>query len=361
MTSFLSGLRPLFPLLFVAFFATNAPAAGDAAKAVDAYAAFKQIVYQEPPASIANDEEKAAAWYRAYFVQAGDAALNFFTEHPQDPRRWEAANLYSLYAHNLRDPVRMEKGRALSAEALAAKDISERDWTTAKQRQISDRMAPLWAASRKGEKIDLAEARQGLDELAARYPQSSALGALEFRYVTLLKTQDPKAALAQLEKLTRSGNAEVAKISAGQLRIMRMSEHPAEMSFTALDGREVDLKHLRGRVVLIDFWATWCGPCVAEIPNIKKVYEAYHDRGFEVIGITLDQPSDETKVRAFLKERNLPWPQFLDRENRTNRFATEYGIIAIPTPLLLDQEGRLVSDQARGPKLESEVKRLLKL
>lgn len=150
-----------------------------------------------------------------------------------------------------------------------------------------------------------------------------------------------------------------------------------ELSFTAVDGRVVDLRSLRGKVVLIDFWATWCGPCIAELPNIKKVYTDYHARGFEIVGIALENarlaPTDTAEQAAikhaqakqvltdFTAKHELTWPHYYDGKFWKNDLAVRYGIQSIPAMFLLDREGRLVSTDARGEKLEAEVKRLLGL
>jgi peroxiredoxin len=129
-----------------------------------------------------------------------------------------------------------------------------------------------------------------------------------------------------------------------------------DMKFTATDGTEVDLAKMKGKVVLIDFWATWCGPCVAEIPNVKKTYEKLHSKGFEIIGISLD--SNEDKLTQFIKKKDMPWPQYFDGKGWKNKISTQHGIRSIPAMWLVDKEGNLVDKKART-NLEEKVEKLL--
>jgi len=131
---------------------------------------------------------------------------------------------------------------------------------------------------------------------------------------------------------------------------------PLDMRFTALDGREVDLTKLKGKVVLVEFWSTTCGPCIGEMPRVKATYEKLHERGFEVIAISLDDK--ESALREFIKEKELPWPQHFDGKGWSNKFALQYGIFSIPTIWLLDKRGNLRDTNARGD-LERGVERLL--
>jgi thiol-disulfide isomerase/thioredoxin len=132
---------------------------------------------------------------------------------------------------------------------------------------------------------------------------------------------------------------------------------PLDIRFTALDGREVDLAKLKGKVVLVEFWSTTCGPCVGEMPTVKGVYQKLHDQGFEVVGISLDDK--ESALRRFLKEKELPWPQHFDGKGWENRFAMQYGIFGIPTMWLLDRNGNLRDTNARSDLLEERVTALL--
>ena len=123
-------------------------------------------------------------------------------------------------------------------------------------------------------------------------------------------------------------------------------DKPLDIRFTALDGREVDLAKLKGKVVLIEFWSTSCGPCIGEMPAIKAAYDKFHERGFEVVAISLDDK--EAALRKFVVENKLPWPQHFDGKGWENQFAVRYGIFAIPTMWLVDKRGNLRDTQARG-------------
>jgi thiol-disulfide isomerase/thioredoxin len=122
-----------------------------------------------------------------------------------------------------------------------------------------------------------------------------------------------------------------------------------------VDGKDFDLKTMRGKVVLVDFWATWCGPCVAEIPNMRKAHEKYHGKGFDVIGVSLDRTDDA--VTKFVEDKKLPWNSINIADS--GKLAKEYGVNAIPFPVLVDQAGRVVSFRARGSLLERHLERLL--
>ena len=118
----------------------------------------------------------------------------------------------------------------------------------------------------------------------------------------------------------------------------------------------MDLAKLRDKVVLVEFWSTTCGPCIAEMPTVKAVYEKLHGRGFEVVAISLDDK--ESALRRFVREKELPWPQHFDGKGWENQFAVRYGIFGIPTMWLVDKRGNLRDTNARSD-LEGRVTLLL--
>jgi thiol-disulfide isomerase/thioredoxin len=113
----------------------------------------------------------------------------------------------------------------------------------------------------------------------------------------------------------------------------------------------------KGKVVLVDFWATWCGPCVMELPNVLETYKKHHGKGFEIIGISLDK--DKEKLTNFTKAKEMSWQQFFDGKAWENKLAVKYGIHSIPMTYLLDKEGKIIGKGLRGDDLEAAVEKAL--
>ena len=132
--------------------------------------------------------------------------------------------------------------------------------------------------------------------------------------------------------------------------------HPLQLQFTALDGTKIDLEHYRGKVVLLDFWATWCPPCVGGIPEVKAVWQKLHKDGFEVIGMSYDD--ERQTLEKFLKKNELPWPQFFDPAGKGAPLIQTLGQPGPPAYWLIDRQG-LVSDLNTHYNLEKKVKQLL--
>jgi peroxiredoxin len=128
---------------------------------------------------------------------------------------------------------------------------------------------------------------------------------------------------------------------------------------TDLDGKPLSIANYKGKVVLLDFWATWCGPCIVELPNVVATYKKYHGQGFDIIGISLDRPESLEKLKAFAREHEMPWAQFYDGKFWANKLAVRYGIQSIPATFLLDGEGRIIARDLRGPALEEAVAKAL--
>ncbi len=329
--------------------------------------------------SVLTPEYLRALEVRGHHI--GGLLLNFIEQHPDDPRRWDAV---IALAGNYRPVIKAigDDVRAKGWDAVVRDEAAEKAWTdrvnglldelhaapapagvTEKTQQtLFERWVSAARSSIDEGSATLDEFRRRIDLLAERYPESRSIRVSEWQYLNRLRKADPAAVVAHLQRVVAAAKDEgTAAWAQGELRVEDLRVTPMELKFTALDGREVDVAKLRGKVVLLDFWATWCGPCIAELPNVKRVYDDYHAKGFEIIAISLDSEKDKQKLIDFVSEHTLPWPQHYDGQGWKNEYAVHYGITGIPAMFLLDKSGRLVSTDARGAKLEAEVKKHLGL
>jgi thiol-disulfide isomerase/thioredoxin len=195
---------------------------------------------------------------------------------------------------------------------------------------------------------------KGLQQLEKEFPKRTEVQDLKLQLASL---SEPAKAKQLAEEVLKSDAGPQAKETAKTL-IAKMERvgKPVDISFKAVDGRDVDLAKLKGKVVLVDFWATWCGPCVAELPHVKAAYADLHPKGFEVVGISLD--SDKSRLTKFVADQKMAWPQYFDGKQWQNEISTKFGIQSIPAMWLIDKKGNLRDINARGD-LKGKIEKLL--
>jgi thiol-disulfide isomerase/thioredoxin len=217
-------------------------------------------------------------------------------------------------------------------------------------------------------RFQLYESRQnGSPDLAAIKEFFKVAPANDYRggrmLATLVSQADEKTKGALEDRIIKEfPETQFAKTLVGARRESEAIGKPFELKFTdAIGGKPVSIKNLKGKVVVIDFWATWCGPCVAEMPGMKTLYTQYRGQGVEFIGVSLDETREEgglDKLKKFVEEQEIAWPQYYQGKGWNSEFSTSWGIDAIPAVFIIDTEGKLFSVKARG-KLEEMIPMLL--
>jgi thiol-disulfide isomerase/thioredoxin len=156
-------------------------------------------------------------------------------------------------------------------------------------------------------------------------------------------------------KLTSAARMGLEDLTA--LKQLRIGGDPIPFEVTDLDGKTLSLEKLKGKVVLIDFWATWCGPCKVEMPNVIKLHKKYNEKGFEIVGISLDR--DKAALENYIRTNKMEWPQHFDGAGWQNGVATKYKVRSIPATYLIDRKGKIRYRSLRGTALEEAVAELV--
>lgn len=206
--------------------------------------------------------------------------------------------------------------------------------------------------------VMLTEMEKGVRLLQKEFPKRPELGGLilQVAEARLNRGEIETARKMAQEILDTKPEAEL-KEAADELlvKIGRVGK-PLDIKFKAVDGREIDLTGMKGKVVLVDFWATWCGPCMRELPSVKSAYEKLSPKGFEIVGISFDQDLD--KLKQVVAREKMTWPQYFEGKGAGNKYGEEFGISSIPTMWLVDKKGVLRELNARED-LVAKVEKLL--
>ncbi|HPO92605.1 MAG TPA: TlpA disulfide reductase family protein [Phycisphaerales bacterium] len=222
-------------------------------------------------------------------------------------------------------------------------------------------------------KFDPDKTMPAVERFLAHAPQDKRAAGMLLYLVNRWIDRSPERAGNLLDRLLKDyPDSEAAEQARPMARIVHGIGKPFELKFTdAVTGEQVDLaSKFKGKVVVIDFWATWCRPCVAELPKLKEFYAKYKDRGVEIVSVSLDsepsdgQPADaktssgKQKLLDFISQNQLGWYHFYQGKGWDSEFSKSWGITSIPRIFVVDADGALANSSARG-RLEEVVEALL--
>jgi thiol-disulfide isomerase/thioredoxin len=330
------------------------PAVSIADEPRDAEAILKDYQAVKLP-SYDSSKREDQAYLRAYMDERSQAvarqnelALELFKAHPQHE---QAVQLMLTRWRNLRGPD--------AAKAVDEMDQFVKDYPDSpKKKDVRSAQVMLLVNTAHP---DRARAQKLTDEFIKEFPKDE-MGA----QLLMMQTWSLRGDKAAEEAIYRRIAAEYpgtrsAKFAEGNLRQFAGIGQPFELAFTdAMTDKPVSIKGLAGKVVVVDFWATWCGPCIAEMPKMKELYAKYKDQGVEFIGVSLDQPGEGLKaLKKYVEENDISWPQYYQGNGWDSDFSLSWGINGIPALFVVDAEGNLYSTAARS-KLETIIPELIK-
>ena len=237
-------------------------------------------------------------------------------------------------------------------------------------KDITDQESPLYQKWGKVSKEEQSALEEKLDELrmqkrerASQYivlhPKSYFSISLVSDRAMMGEYKDVNTIYEKLDKAAQQ-TAEGKRI-AERLTVLKRSaigEQMLDFAQNNTEGKPVQFSNFTGKYVFVDFWASWCGPCRAENPNVLKAYNQYKDKNFTVVGISLDENGE--KWKKAIKDDNMPWTQLSDLKGWKNEVSTYYGIQGIPSSLLIDPQGKIIAKDLRGEKLNKKLEEVIK-
>jgi thiol-disulfide isomerase/thioredoxin len=277
----------------------------------------------------------------------------FLQDYPQSPNRWEARMAVMQIVNSL--AMVQEREPDMTGQSAELESIAD-DQDAPENVRADAGLVLLQLASmdfdRKRSEQSARALSQAIEKFIETHPADARLPVLRMTKAQALEIYEPDRARAIFTDLTKDDDPELSGAAKAALEMMAMRDTPVDLTFTAVDGSNFDLTDLRGKVVLLDFWATWCPPCVEEVPELVAVYDKFREQGFEIVGISLDE--NKAAFDQFTAENKMTWPQFFDGKGWENELAKRFGIQSVPTMWLLDREGKLVDASPRG-RLEEAV------
>ena len=312
---------------------------------------------EPPPAWQAKEptEKEMSDFLMPYALALMDKAKDFYTRFPTDSHSLEARKQeYEMTGVAITLGATNQQSRLDAAEKVLLADpaLAEDDRFSIRQ---SDIQRAAQAKESESEAAATAELEKGIRALQKEFPKRPEIMQMLLDIGGDAEGEKARAIFAEITNSPIASD-EIKQSAAGELKKLDLVGKPMDLHFTAVDGREVDVAKLKGKVVLVDFWATWCAPCVGELPHVKEAYDKNHAKGFEIVGVSLDQ--EKGNLTEFVSGHGMEWPQYFDGQGWDNKLAGQFGITSIPAMWLIDKKGNLRDLHARAD-LSGKVEKLL--
>jgi thiol-disulfide isomerase/thioredoxin len=380
-------------LLFPAF-AGAADAAADKAFADIQALGFKAGGPPPPPQGATQAERTRTSEMRRQALRSQGMA--FYQAYPTDPRRWDVVALLlgnppafmtfgPSFDTNFEDRTSDEPAAQawkvqlfkLDDALAAATDVPEDLKPALPALQTSMDRLFLEQALYQHLPVDWSRMHSRMVAQLTREPRAMATTSMLRMYMYSYDgAHTPAESMAEWKTLAAIPGVAESDVGKSEADFYAEVSKPVEIAFKATDGRQVDLKELRGKVVYVDFWGTWCHDCKNEMPNLVAMYKKYHDKGFEVLGITMEHPvrpadtgeaaaakveASRRKLLDFARDHDMPWPESYDENGIPSPLVARYHVGIVPEAFLIDREGRIAAINPFGPDLEKNLRRQLGL
>jgi thiol-disulfide isomerase/thioredoxin len=348
-------MRRQIAVCFVAWSLANFSIAQERAPA-DAWSQLEALyekAHQKVPVGT-----NAVDFYAARDKALHDAAAAFIQKFPGDPHEPEAV-LWKLETTDFPDS-RDQRLALLHQNDVEAESLEKSSDIPANLRyEVEHTVLLQWLDDSDliNTRDQAAAIENRIADLLGQNPAEPQTITFQLAKADLMLRFDYQKGIAFLDELTKSPDVQLAEAATARLAKAQIIGKPMDLQFTAVDGSLVDLATLRGNVVLIDFWASWCPDCIRETPTLKLVYQKYKDKGLTIIGISLDK--DEQAMSNYTAKKLIPWPQYFDGKGWANDFAVKFGVHSIPEVWLINRRGEVVTTGVAPEQLDAKVAQLV--
>jgi peroxiredoxin len=330
----------------------DAPGAWNELMTADAGVATPPEWKIQPPTA-----QEKQQFLRPYLLALIDKTKDFYTRFPNDTNALAAKlqefQLLDEGARWANIGTNLEPARAAMEKSLLDEPTLPENQRFQIRASAVDREAQI-KAEKGGRPAFLEEYIKGVVLLQKEFPTNIEMVKLVYQLTRAVRGAQGKPLWQILTN--NSLPPDLRDLASNSLVQINYIGKPIALQFTAVDGREVDLAKMKGKVVLLDFWATWCPPCVGEVPEVVSNYDRYHSQGFEIVGISLDD--DKSALLSFVAQHQMPWPQYYDGLHWQSKYAQQFKVQGVPSMWLIDKKG-IVRDLNIEPGFGDTVEKML--